>query len=107
MALQKLLPILRTSPHVIIESNSILKFLQPDVFIMVLRFDIEDFKASAQETLKRADAALAVNFGSMPSAWKGMFIEALARMPVFHTTDPKIIPQELSDFVRARLRFQS
>src|SRR5580658_1562052 len=41
--------------NVIIESNSILRFLQPDVCAMVLDGSVADFKPSSLEFLDRAD----------------------------------------------------
>ena len=37
------------------ESNSIMKFLRPDLYLTVLDPETEDFKESAREFLDRAD----------------------------------------------------
>src|SRR5882757_5058715 len=42
--------------NVIIESNSVMKFLRPDLYLTVLDFSTADFKSSALEFLDRADA---------------------------------------------------
>src|SRR6478609_4712845 len=44
--------------NVIIESNSVLKFLRPDLYLTVLDPSTEDFKTSAREFLDRADAVI-------------------------------------------------
>jgi len=44
--------------HVILESNSVIEFLQPDVYLTVLDPAVEDFKASARRFIDRADACL-------------------------------------------------
>src|SRR5215467_15379798 len=44
--------------NVIIESNSVLKFLRPDLYLTVLDPATADFKASAREFLDRADAVI-------------------------------------------------
>ena len=49
---------LADSENAILESNSILKFLRPDLYLSVLDPSVEDFKASALAALGRADALL-------------------------------------------------
>ena len=44
--------------NAILESNSILKFLRPDLYLTVLDPATADFKKSAQEFLDRADAVI-------------------------------------------------
>src|SRR4029077_10486560 len=44
--------------NVIIESNSVMKFLRPDLYLTVLDPATQDFKTSAQEFLDRADGVL-------------------------------------------------
>src|ERR1700757_4318953 len=46
------------SRHVIVESNSVLKFLRPDLYLTVLDPGTEDFKTSAREFLDRAGAVI-------------------------------------------------
>jgi hypothetical protein len=102
-AMQQLMPILRSSLYALIESNRILRFIQPDLYILVLRCDIEDFKDSARETLSRADAIVAVGSGSIPPAWRDALQASLERIPVFRMPDLQSIPKELVDFVQSRL----
>jgi molybdopterin-guanine dinucleotide biosynthesis protein len=47
---------LRTASNVIIESNSVLEFIQPELYLVVLDPTKADFKESAQRFLSRADA---------------------------------------------------
>ena len=42
----------------IVESNSILKFIKPDLYLMILDPATKDFKTYAQEFLDRADAVI-------------------------------------------------
>ena len=44
--------------NVIIESNSVMKFLRPDLYLTVLDPSTPDFKTSAREFLDRADAVI-------------------------------------------------
>ena len=46
------------SENVILESNSILKFVRPDLYLTVLDPATADFKRSAQEFLDQADAVI-------------------------------------------------
>ena len=44
--------------NAILESNSILRFLRPDLYLTVLDPATADFKKSAQEFMDRADAVI-------------------------------------------------
>ena len=103
-AVRQFLPILKSSPFVIIESNCILHHLQPDLYIMVLRADVEDFKESARETLSRANAVVLVNRHSSPPTWKSFVEEKMSGIPLFTTPDPALLPPGLIDLVRSKIR---
>jgi len=49
---------LAESKNAIVESNSVLQFLQPDLYLVVIDPALHDFKTSAQEFLDRADAMI-------------------------------------------------
>src|SRR5581483_2401523 len=70
---------LSEAENAILESNSIMKFIQPDVYISVLDPAVEDFKNSARQYLSRADA-LVVNGNGL---WPDVRLEP-ARSPIFH-----------------------
>ena len=59
-ALPGLLEALEGDEHVIVESNSILAFLKPTVFLMVIEESGREVKASARQFLGRADAFVTV-----------------------------------------------
>jgi hypothetical protein len=101
-AVQQLLPLIQSDPFLIIESNRILKFIEPDLCILVLNYDVHEFKDSACEMLAKADAAVAVNSPSKLPAWKEIPPGALTRIPIFSTTDLQVPPQEFLEFVQAR-----
>jgi hypothetical protein len=101
-AMQQLLPLMQSDPFLIIESNRILKFIVPDLCILVLNYDVHEFKDSAREMLAKADAAVAVNSSSKLPAWKGIPPGALTRIPIFPTADLHVPSQELLEFVQAR-----
>ncbi len=106
-AVPRLFSILNASPAVIIESNSILRFIQPDLYIIVLRYDIEDFKPSALESIEKAHAAVVVNCGADRPTWRDVSLADLNRIPTFAAKDPQSIPKDLANFVRSRLRARS
>ena len=83
-ALLEAMPRLRTeldsAEDVIIESNSILRFLRPDVFVSVLDPAISDFKGSARRYLDRADVILmAASDAVATPPWMGELHAILAR----------------------------
>jgi len=88
--------------HVIIESNSVMKFLRPDLYLPVLDFKTADFKDSAREFLDRADAVIVHSGGNIP-AWKQVSTKLLQGKRVFAITPPEYVTPDLIEFVRARL----
>ncbi len=80
--------------HVIMESNSVIEFLRPDVYLTVLDPTVEDFKTSARRFLDRADAALVMRRGAEVP-------ESHAR--IFHTERGVWIDREVVAFLRERL----
>jgi hypothetical protein len=103
-AFPKLLPILQSSPFIIVESNCILRYIRPDLYIMVLRCDVDDFKDSARETISQAHAVVAVNCDSTSATWTGFVRESLVGIPVFSTSDPLIVPPGLLELVESKIR---
>jgi len=106
LALPQLQLIMRSDRFVIIESNSILRHFRPDLYIIVLKFDVEDFKDSAWETLKQADAAIVINSGLARPVWKTVPPDVLMQIPLFPTTNPGIVPPGLLELVKSRLKPQ-
>ena len=49
------------SQNLIVESNSIVEFLTPDLFLVVLDFAQADFKASSRRVLDHADACVVID----------------------------------------------
>jgi hypothetical protein len=93
---------LREAENAILESNSILKFIEPDLYIPVLDPAVEDFKASAFWALGRANA-LIVSADLNGSRWKGITRSHTPERRVFHISPPQYVTPELVDFVRASL----
>jgi hypothetical protein len=93
---------LEAADHVIIESNSVLKFLRPDLYLTVLDPATADFKNSAREFLDRADAVILHDRDGV-SAWQAVSLKPVADRPVFRITPPGYVTPEIIEFVRSRL----
>jgi hypothetical protein len=119
-AMPRIRKILASSQNVIIESNSILRFLKPDVYLTVLDPRTADFKASAQTFLDRADAVLLhsnQNGGEDPeaktatssedAAWERVSLKPVLNRPIFPIHPPSYVTQQVIEFVRARLSVTS
>lgn len=97
---------LASSQNVIIESNSVLKFLRPDLYITVLDPATEDFKTSAREFLDRADAVVLHSADRNP-AWQAVSLKPVADRPIFRITPPNYVTQEIVNYVRLELEKRS
>jgi hypothetical protein len=87
--------------NVIVESNSVLRFLQPDLYLTVLDPATADFKNSAREFLDRASAVIL--HGENGTAWQGVSLEAVEQRPVFKIAPPPYVTPEMVEFVRGKL----
>jgi hypothetical protein len=87
-----------------VESNSVLKFMRPDLYLTVLDPGTEDFKTSAREFLDRAGAVI-LHEGSKTegSAWRDVSLKPVVERPVFRITPPPYVTPEIIEFVRCRL----
>jgi hypothetical protein len=95
---------LERSVHVIVESNSVLKFIRPDLYLTVLDPETEDFKTSAREFLDRANAVILHNgSGIAGSRWQAVSLKPVAERPVFRIAPPPYVTPEIVDFVRTHL----
>ena len=70
---------LAESQNAILESNSILKFLRPDLYLTVLDPATADFKKSAQEFMDRADAIILHEAKTQAVAWRDISLTESAR----------------------------
>jgi molybdopterin-guanine dinucleotide biosynthesis protein len=95
--------ILGQNENVILESNSVLELVQPDLFLMVLDFGCQDFKASSLRFMDRADAYLVVDRGINGPLWDGIAQGIWDTKPQFLVKPPTYITAELCDFVQRRL----
>ena len=92
---------LEEAHNVIVESNSVLKFVRPDLYLTVLNPGTADFKKSAREFLDRSSAVILHAQGE--AAWQGVSLNLVAERPVFRISPPPYVTAEIAKFVRVRL----
>lgn len=88
---------LTTAENAILESNSILDFIEPDLYLTVLDPGVADWKDSARRLLQRADAVL-LTAGTQPES-----VVMPPESASFVVRPPAYITDEVVEFVRARL----
>jgi hypothetical protein len=104
-AMPRIRTILGGTGNAIIESNSVLRFLRPDLYLTVLDPATADFKSSAQQFLDRADAVLLHASPDSPNpTWERVSLKPVINRPTFAIRPPQYITPEVVDFVRTRLR---
>jgi hypothetical protein len=100
-AMPRVRQLLASAENVIVESNSVLRFVQPDVSLSVLDPGVKDFKASALRYLDRVDA-LVMPAGA-EGGWEGVSARLVEGKLRFYFTPPEYCPQELVAFVAERV----
>ena len=106
-AMPRVRQILAGAKNIVIESNSVLQFLRPDLYLTVLDPHIADFKTSAQVFLDRADAVLLHESpDSQRPAWKGVSLRPVIDRPIFAVHPPSYVTAEVVEFVRSRVKFE-
>jgi molybdopterin-guanine dinucleotide biosynthesis protein len=88
--------------NVILESNSVLKFLRPDVYLSVLDPSTADFKVSAQKYLDRVDGVI-LHTSSDKAAWERVSLASVTEKPTFRIQPPNYLTSEIVDFLRGKL----
>ena len=88
--------------NIIVESNSAVKFLRPDLYLAVLDPATEDFKDSSRQFLDRAHA-LVVQSGAESPRWKNVSAALLAAKPKFYVQPPQYVSDEMVRFVREKM----
>ena len=101
-AMPRLRKELASAENVILESNSVMRFLRPDLYITVLDAANPDFKASAKEYLDRADAVV-LHDHTRQAAWTNISLKPIQGKPVFRITPPPYVTADLIEFVRQTL----
>ena len=89
--------------NLIVESNSLVAFLRPALYLSVVDFSIPDFKDSARKFLDRSDAVVVVESEVDRPEWAGISESLFARKQVFRVPRPVFFSDELRDFVATRV----
>ncbi len=108
-SLQEAMPMLKeicaTAENVIIESNGVMEFLRPELYLVVLDPNTSDFKASTSLYLDRADAIVwrSGTSARRQAAWPQETAALLESKQKFLIAPPESISEELATFVRHHL----
>jgi hypothetical protein len=98
-AMPELRRILDSSTNAILESNSVLNYLRPDLYLAVLDFSVPDLKDSSRRFMDRADAFVVVQSEAAAPSWPGVPARWLLRKPRFDVRPPNYVSPELARFV--------
>jgi hypothetical protein len=98
----RLLSIVQSAPNVLIESNRVVDFIQPDFYLIALDLTVEDFKDSARRLLLRADALVFVDRGYGKPSWASTLLPQSIGRPGFRVSPPAYESQDLTDEIRCR-----
>jgi hypothetical protein len=91
------------SENVIVESNSLVQFVEPTLYVVVLDFTRVDFKASSLRFLPRADAVVVLETGAATPLWPNVSAELWQSKPRFAARPPQYVAADMAAFVRGRL----
>jgi hypothetical protein len=100
-AIPRIRNIVESSTNVIFESNSVMKFIRPDLYLSVLDPAKEDFKDSARWFLDRADAVLMHDSNNV--AWTNVSLRPVMGRPAFRISEGNYVTPEIVEFVKQQL----
>lgn len=102
-AMPRLRKELSKAENAILESNSVMRFLRPDLYLTVLDAGTADFKPSAQEFLDRADAVI-LHDDTSHITWEKVSLKPVGTKPTFRIRPPQYVTLALVEFVSEKLR---
>jgi hypothetical protein len=102
-AMTRVRALLAEAENAIVESNSVLRFLQPDVSLSVLDPAVKDFKASALRYLDRVDALIVPKGAVFAEGWGGVSLRMIEGKRRFEFVAPEYCTAALAGFVGERL----
>jgi hypothetical protein len=98
----------RTPGHVILESNTLLQFVRPSLYLMVLDPSKADFKDSARLQMDRASAFVLrqplTAAADRGVAWAGLPLQLLRGKPQFLQREGEALPSGLVQHVQGMIR---
>ncbi len=89
--------------YALVESNSVLEFVRPELYLVVLDSSYPDFKKSARRFLQFADALVTTSEPLIPEAWPGVDAEVLHQKPLFRLSPRTFSSASLCRFAGRRL----
>jgi hypothetical protein len=93
---------LEGAQNVILESNAVLEFIRPALYLVVLDPELSDFKESARRFIGLADGFVLRH--SLPGAtWQGVAEQRLRERPIFEQRLGEPLPGSLVLLIRERL----
>ena len=95
--------ILAQGENVMVESNSVVELVAPDVFLMLLDFSCADFKASSLRFMDRVDGFVVIDRGINAPLWEEVARGMWDAKPQFLVKPPRYVTAEVVDFVRSRI----
>ncbi len=104
-AIPRIRQIVDSAQNVIFESNSVMKFIRPDLYLTVLDPGNQDFKDSARWFLDRADAILMHDAPQV--AWKNVSLKPIMGRPAFRIAEGHFVTPEIVAYIRERLAVPS
>ena len=94
--------ILGSGENTIVESNSVLELVQPDLFLMLLDFSCQDFKPSSLRFLDRADAFVVIDRGINAPLWADVARGIWDQKPQFLVKPPRYVTRAVAEFVNSK-----
>lgn len=101
-AAETLRKILDSGENTILESNSVLELVQPDLFLMLLDFSCQDFKPSSLRFLDRADAFVVIDRGINAPLWADVSRGLWDGKPQFLVKPPRYVTRAVAEFVNSK-----
>jgi hypothetical protein len=102
-AVEEIRRILSESDYVIVESNSVLQYFHPDLYLPVLHYGVGDWKDSARLFVERADALVVTGGDPAGLVWQGVPSRWTEGKPIFRVSPPDFSSDELVEFVGRRI----
>lgn len=87
------------SKNLIVESNRLLEYVSPDLYLVVLDFTVEDFKESSRRFISRADAFVVVDRGAAIPPWPSLSWADIRARATFQVRPPEYVTPEMVRFV--------
>ena len=95
--------LLAQNRNVMIESNSVVELVEPDLFLMVVDFACSDFKLSSRRMLHRADALVVISHGLDEPCWPDIDGRLWKDKLQFCVDPPDYVTPAVAAFVREKL----